>query len=260
MGLQPTGLIRGGTLGVMAGLHTGTQQLHYHPYVPCLITAGGVSTDSSSWFPARNGFLFPLKALAKLTRGKLRAMLRRRRPDLVLLWNAWRKPWVVQITASGEGEQTVVDSLARSVFHLAITNARLVTLDDQAVTIRYKPRKSSVWLTCQIAGDEFMHRFLQHGLPKGLHKVRYFGLWHPRKRDLAARARLLLVLDRPVAPPTAAASQLSGCLSPMTTPLTPEPHNRPYARIAISATCSSFAGSRRETRWDRDPALPTPLP
>jgi len=134
----------------MAGLHTGTQQLHYHPYVPCLITAGGVSTDSSSWFPARNGFLFPLKALAKLTRGKLRAMLRRRRPDLVLLWNAWRKPWVVQITASGEGEQTVVDSLARSVFHLAITNARLVTLDDQAVTIRYKQRKSSVWLTCRI--------------------------------------------------------------------------------------------------------------
>ena len=50
----------------------------------------------------------------------------------------------------GEGEQTVVDSLARSVFHLAITNARLVTLDDQAVTIRYKQRKSSVWLTCRI--------------------------------------------------------------------------------------------------------------
>jgi hypothetical protein len=140
-------------------------------------------------------------------RGKLKALLRRRRPDLVLPWSAWRKPWVVHITAWGEGGQTVLDYLARYVFRVAITNARLVTLDDQAVTIRYKQRKSSVWLTCRIAGDEFMRRFLQHVLPKGFHKVRYFGLWHPRKRDLAARARLLLLLDRPVAPPTAAASQ-----------------------------------------------------
>ncbi len=56
----------GGTVGVLAVLHTWTQQLHYHPHVHCLVTGGGVSTDSSSWFPARNGFLFPPKALAKL--------------------------------------------------------------------------------------------------------------------------------------------------------------------------------------------------
>src|SRR5208282_4331328 len=155
----------GGTVGVLAVLHTWTQQLLYHPHVHCLVTGGGVSADSRSWCPARKGFLFPPKALAEL------------------------------------------DYLARYVFRVAITNARLVTLDDQAVTIRYKQRKSSAWLTCRITGDEFMRRFLQHVLPKGFHKIRYFGLWHPRNRDLAARARLLLLLDRPVAPPTAAASQ-----------------------------------------------------
>jgi hypothetical protein len=110
------------------------------------------------------------KALAKLVRGKLKAMLRRRRPDLVLPPGAWRKPWIVHITSWGEGEQAVLDYLARYVFRVAITNARIVGLDDHAVTIRYKHRKSSAWLTCRIAGDEFVHRFLQHVLPKGFHK------------------------------------------------------------------------------------------
>src|SRR3954466_14751049 len=56
------------------------------------------------------------------------------------------------------------------------------------------------WRTSRIPGEEFMRRFLQHVLPKGLHKVRYFGLWHPAKRDLAAPARLLLRLERPASP------------------------------------------------------------
>jgi hypothetical protein len=213
----------GGAVGVLTVLHTWTQQLLYHPHVHCLVTGGGVSADGSSWCPAHKGFLVPPKALAKLVRGKLRAMLRRRRPDLVLPWSVWRKPWVVHITAWGEGEQTVLDYLARYVFRVAITNARLVALDEQTVTIRYKQRKSSAWLTCRIAGDEFVRRFLQHVLPKGFHKVRYFGLWHPRKRDLPtgqarglkahARARLLLLLDRPVAPSAAAASQPEAALA-----------------------------------------------
>ena len=91
----------------------------------------------------------------------------------------------------------MLDYLARYVFRVAITNTRITGLDDHTVTIRYKQRKSSRWRTCRIAGDEFIRRFLQHVLPKGFHKVRYFGLWHPANRDLAARARLLLLLDRP---------------------------------------------------------------
>src|SRR5262245_5194997 len=73
------------------------------------------------------------------------------------------------------------------------------SLDDQAVTIRYKQRKSNRWRTSRIPGHEFMRRFLQHVLPKGLHKVRYFGLWHPARRKQAARARLLLLLTSPAA-------------------------------------------------------------
>ena len=90
----------------------------------------------------------------------------------------------------------MLDYLARYVFRVALTNTRIVGLDDQAVTLRYKQRKSNRWRACPIPGHEFMRRFLQHVLPKGLHKVRYFGLWHPAKREYAARARLLLQLDR----------------------------------------------------------------
>jgi hypothetical protein len=190
----------GATVGVLAVLHTWTQQLLYHPHVHCLVTGGGVSDDGHQWHPARQTLLVPVKALAKLVRGKLRAAFEKCRPDLVLPAAAWSKVWVVHCTAWGEGEQAVLDYLARYVFRVAITNNRIVGLDDETVTIRYKKRKSNRWRTCRIPGEEFIRRFVQHVLPKGLHKVRYFGLWHPAKRALAARARLLLRLDRPAMP------------------------------------------------------------
>jgi hypothetical protein len=190
----------GATVGVLAVLHTWTQQLVYHPHVHCLVTGGGVSDDGSNWHPARNGFLVPIRALAKLVRGKLRAALAKRRPDLVLPKAAWGKPWVVDCTAWGEGDEAVLRYLARYVFRIAITNSRIVGLDDKGVTIRHKDRKSMQWRTTRLSGQEFMRRFLQHVLPKGLHKVRYFGLWHPTRREHAARARLLLRLERTAAP------------------------------------------------------------
>jgi hypothetical protein len=190
----------GGTVGVLAVLHTWTQQLVYHPHVHCLVTGGGVSDDGRDWYPARNGFLVPHQALAKLVRGKLKALLAKKRPDLIAPAAAWTKPWVVHITHWGQGEEAVLRYLARYVFRIAISNNRIVALDERSVTIKYKDRKSSRRRTCRLSGHEFMRRFLQHVLPKGLHKVRYFGLWHPSKRHRAAQARLLLELDRTTFP------------------------------------------------------------
>ena len=82
----------------------------------------------------------------------------------------------------------------------AATEGRIVGLDDDGVTIRHKHRASGRWHTTSLSGHEFMRRFLQHVLPKGLHKVRYSGLWHHSRRDHAARARQLLALDRSEAP------------------------------------------------------------
>jgi hypothetical protein len=138
--------------------------------------------------------------LAKLVRGKLKTMLANKRPDLVAPAAAWAKPWVVHINHWGQGHDAVLRYLARYVFRVAITNTRIVALDDHTVTIRYKQRKSSRWRTCRMPGHEFVRRFLQHVLPKGFHKVRYFGLWHPSKRDRAAQAHLLLDLERKTPP------------------------------------------------------------
>jgi hypothetical protein len=190
----------GATVGVLAVLHTWTQQLVYHPHVHCLVTGGGVSDDGQHWHPARKAFLVPIRALAKLVRGKLRALLAAKRPDLIAPKAAWTTPWVVHITPWGKGEQAVLDYLARYVFRIAINSARIVDCDDRTVTIRYKHRDSARWRTCRMPGEEFMRRFLQHVLPKGFHKVRYSGLWHRSKRHLAARARLLLQIE-PNLPP-----------------------------------------------------------
>ena len=185
----------GGTVGVLAVLHTWTQQLVYHPHVHCLVTGGGVSDDGQSWHPARRDYLAPTKALARLVRGKLRVAFKKSRPDLVVPDAVWSKPWVVHCTAWDEGAEAVLRYLARYVFRVAITNTRIVGLDDHGVTIRHKHRRSRRWRHTRLSGHEFMRRFLQHVLPRGFHKIRYYGLWHPSRREHAARVQLMLRLD-----------------------------------------------------------------
>ena len=185
----------GGTVGVLAVLHTWTQQLNLHPHVHCLVSGGGISEDASSWHPARRKFLVPIKALDKLVRGKFRAMLRQKCPALIIPDAVWRKRWILHVTAWGNGEQAVLDYLARYVFRVALTNARIVGLDGATVSIQYKERDTGRRRTCRLSGHEFMRRFLQHVLPRGFHKVRYFGLWHPAQRHNAARVRQMLQLQ-----------------------------------------------------------------
>jgi Putative transposase/Transposase zinc-binding domain len=186
----------GGTVAVLAVLHTWTQQLTFHPHVHCLVSGGGIE-DASTWHPAHRKFLVPIKALARLVRGKFRALLCRKRPDLVIPDTVWRKPWILHVTAWGNGEQAVLDYLARYVFRVALTNARIVGLDHQTVSFQYKERKTGRPRTYRLSGQAFLRRFLQHVLPRGFHKVRYFGLWHPAQRHNAARVRQMLQLQAP---------------------------------------------------------------
>jgi hypothetical protein len=187
----------GGTVAVLAVLHTWTQQLSLHPHVHCLVSGGGISDDASTWHRARRKFLVPIKALARLVRGKFRALLQRKCPDLGIPDTVWRTPWILHVTAWGSGERAVLDYLARYVFRIALTNTRIVGLDQQTVSIRYNERKTGRPRTCRLSGNEFMRRFLQHVLPRGFHKVRYFGLWHPAQRHNAARVRQMLQLQAP---------------------------------------------------------------
>ena len=87
--------------------------------------------------------------------------------------------------------------LSRYVFRTAISNARILGMDQSHVTFRWKDRGANAWRTERLAGVEFLRRFLQHVLPQGFHKVRYYGLWHPSKREQSNRAWVLLILATP---------------------------------------------------------------
>lgn len=188
----------GGLPGILSLLHTWNAKLGYHPHIHMLITAGGVSPDGQSWQPARGEFLLPVRALSVRIAAKFRNALKKQRPTLFASIAAavWRREWVSFCKHYGSGNDAVLNYLSRYVFRAAITNARILHMDDTHVTYRWKDRNAGVWRVIRLPGVEFLRRFLQHVLPRGFHKVRYTGLWHHSKRRLASQAWLLLILDK----------------------------------------------------------------
>ena len=191
----------GGTVGVLAVLHTWTQRLVFHPHVHCLVTGGGLSDDGATWHPAGKTFLFPKTALATLARARFRDAFAKLCPDANLPPHLWQIPWVVQITPWAEGQQAALDYLARYAFRIAITNNRILAVDDATVTYRYKDRAADRQRRETVAGHEFIRRFLQHVLPAGFHKVRYYGLWHASRREPLCNLKNVLLLAQPASPP-----------------------------------------------------------
>ncbi|MCL2349203.1 MAG: transposase, partial [Planctomycetaceae bacterium] len=110
---------------------------------------------------------------------------------------AWKASWCSFCVPYGRGEKAVLNYLSRYVFRMAVTNHRIVEVTETDVTFRYKDRKANTMKTETITGVEFLRRFLIHVLPKGFHKVRYYGLWHPGKRTLQMAARVLLIFRKP---------------------------------------------------------------
>ena len=169
----------GATLGVMAVLHTWTSTLAYHPHVHCLVPAGGLASDHKHWVPTRKHFLVPVKALSRLFRGHFIARLRQQAPGLRLPPQVFETDWVVYCKPAIQGPQKVLEYLARYVHRIAITNNRIITIHDGKVTFRFTSNKDHAQRTMTLPALEFIRRFLQHVLPKGFHKVRYYGLWAP---------------------------------------------------------------------------------
>lgn len=189
----------GGLPGILSVLHTWNGQLGYHPHVHMLITGGGISADGQHWEPARNEYLLPVAVLSKKVAAKFRDTVRAERPELFKAIPActWKRQWVSFVKHYGHGNQAVLNYLSRYVLRVAITNARILAVDQTHVTFRWKDRGSDSWQTTRLEGVEFLRRFLQHVLPQGFHKVRYYGLWHHSRRNLASRAWLLLFLEQP---------------------------------------------------------------
>jgi hypothetical protein len=182
----------GGTLGVMAVLHTWGRTLTYHPHVHCLVTGGGLSPDRSTWLAARKAFLVPVKALSKIFQALFLKRLRRQLPHLPIPRGVLRRKWVVNCQPAPAGTDKVLRYLGRYVDRVALSNSRLLSIDDGNVRFRYKDTRDSRWKVMRLDADEFIRRFLQHVPPRGFHKVRYYGLWSPANRNALRRLQLLL--------------------------------------------------------------------
>jgi hypothetical protein len=174
-------------------LHTWGRNLAYHPHIHFLVPAGGLATKTQAWLPARQDFLLPVKALSKIFRRKFRQALQKTALFTQVPTRVWQQDWVVHCKPVGNGH-TALKYLAPYVFRVAISNRRLVKLENDRVTFRYRATDTGQLKLCTLSAEEFIHRFLQHVLPKGFVKVRYYGFFaHGCRRCLAAlRQRLEL--------------------------------------------------------------------
>jgi hypothetical protein len=184
----------GGELGMSAVLHTWGQNLSRHVHLHCLVPGGALGADGQ-WKTSRGNYLFPVKALSRHFRGRMVGLLRQAasagtlhrvtRPGEVdaVLDTLMAGDWVVYTKGCLEHTGTVVDYLARYTHRIAITNARLLAVDERQVTVRVKDyRAGNRHKTLCLEGTEFVRRFLLHVLPQGLMRIRHFGFLSNRCR------------------------------------------------------------------------------
>jgi putative transposase/transposase-like zinc-binding protein len=202
----------GAEVGFLSILHTWGQTLQRHPHIHCVVPGGGLSPDHSQWIRSPPHFFLPVRVLSRVFRGKFVAGLRRafhakqlafygelqplatEKAFAAFLRTLFREDWVVYAKAPFGGPEHVLQYLARYTHRVAISNHRLLSLDDDRVSFRWKDyahHNKSRAMTLTL--EEFLRRFLQHVLPKGLPRIRYFGwLANRRRRELLPLCRTLL--------------------------------------------------------------------
>jgi hypothetical protein len=191
----------GAKIGFMSILHTWGQNLSLHPHVHCVVPGGGLSPDGSKWIGCRPGFFLPVRVLSKVFRGKFIDLLKRARQSgkLIgaeqdsafdrLLDASVKHDWVVYAKPPFGGPEQVLKYLSRYTHRIAISNRRLVAIDDRTVTFNYKDyAHGNQPRTMTLDGDEFLRRFLLHAVPSGFVRIRHFGL-------LANRVRTQSLID-----------------------------------------------------------------
>jgi hypothetical protein len=205
----------GAQIGFFAVLHTWGQNLMHHPHLHCVVPGGGLSADGERWVPCRPDFFLPVRVLSRLFRRLFLASLEQAFDDGELKFfsaleplsdpEAFRrclallrkKEWVVYAKKPFAGPLQVLEYVGRYTHRVAISNSRLLNIEDRKVTFRYKGyRDGSAQKTMTLEADEFIRRFLLHVLPPGFHRIRYYGLMGNRHRqEKLAQCRQLLQMS-----------------------------------------------------------------
>jgi hypothetical protein len=203
-----------GTLGIIAVLHTWDQMIQDHFHLHCLIPAGALSFDRLRWIAARKNFLFPVTALSIVFRGKFLDLLKEasqqgklKSPaqttsaESVEIKRLRKKNWVVYAKMPFGSPQTVLDYLGRYTHRVALSNDRILKVENGEVTLSYRDRKEGDRKkTLPLEAEEFIRRFLLHVLPQRFMRIRHFGFLANRsKKQALTQCRKLLGLS-PVLP------------------------------------------------------------
>lgn len=185
----------GGQAGLIGVLHTWGRNLSYHPHVHFLVPAGGLTADGQ-WRATSHNFFLPVKALSRLFRAKMRDALRQTALFPEVPAAVWHSEWVVHSKPVGDGYRAL-RYLAPYIFRVALSNRRLVKTINGRVTFRYRRSDTGALRTCTLDAAAFIHRFLQHVLPKGFVKVRYYGFLAAGQRPRLQRLRAQLACQSP---------------------------------------------------------------
>ncbi len=224
----------GASIGATLVLHTWGSALTHHPHVHGIVPGGGLAPDGARWIACRPGFFLPVRVLSRLFRrrflealqqlhdgGKLRFFGEHAALADAVAFKAWLAPlrkceWVVYAKRPFAGPQAVLAYLSRYTHRVAISNSRLLAMDERGITFRWKDYRATGKTrhkAMTLSPQEFMRRFLLHVLPGGFHRIRHYGLLsNSNRRDNLALARQLLQVTPP--PPEAAADDASTTPAP----------------------------------------------
>ena len=207
----------GARIGLIAVLHTWGSAMTHHPHVHCIVPGGGLSPDGASWITCRPRFFLHVRVLSLLFQrlflerlamahkaGHLQFFGEHARLAETGAFAAYLAPlrklkWVVYAKPPFGGPEAVLAYLSRYTHRVAISNSRLIALDDQGVTFKWKDYRAkgcNPWTTMTLAPSEFIRRFLIHVLPSGFHRIRHYGLFaNGARSENLARARQLLAVE-----------------------------------------------------------------
>jgi len=212
----------GAQIGATLVLHTWGSALTHHPHVHGIVPGGGLSPDGERWVACKRGFFLPVRVLSRLFRRRfLEELERAHQMGLLQFFGehaalahsaefaAWlgefrEREWVVYAKRPFAGPEAVLAYLSRYTHRVAISNSRLVAMDGRGVTFRWKDYRAKGAMrkkTMTLDADEFMRRFLLHVLPRGFHRIRYYGLFaNSGRRENIERVRRLLRVVADVLP------------------------------------------------------------
>jgi len=202
----------GAEIGFFGVLHTWGQNLLHHPHIHFLVPGGGIAPDGQSWIACRPGFFLPVKVLSRMFRGLFLRYLEKAFSAGELnffsayrhlhepaafrhyLAPAWNVDWVVYAKRPFAGPRQVLDYVGRYTHRVAISNNRLLSMEDGQVRLRWKDyRDENRQKTMTLKAGEFIRRFLIHVLPDGFHRIRYYGfLGNCHRARKLARCRELI--------------------------------------------------------------------